>query len=123
MGLRIFLAGNLWENAEIMHFGNGLPRQSVPQGHLLRGADWLAMTDFFDSLRRRPAGRRLFLHICAYSAVPRQRIQPLIVQNIHLPVLVDVSQPQEVARQQAVPRRVSTVAEPLGILPQRKIVI
>ena len=23
---------------------NGLPRQSVPQGHLLRGADWLAMT-------------------------------------------------------------------------------
>ena len=24
--------------------GNGLPRQSVPQGHLLRGADWLAMT-------------------------------------------------------------------------------
>ena len=25
-------------------WGNGLPRQSVPQGHLLRGADWLAMT-------------------------------------------------------------------------------
>ena len=24
---------------------NGLPRQSVPQGHLLRGADWLAMTE------------------------------------------------------------------------------
>ena len=30
---------------------NGLPRQSVPQGHLLRGAHWLAMTDFFGSLR------------------------------------------------------------------------
>ena len=28
--------GERWEN--------GLPRQSVPQGHLLRGADWLAMT-------------------------------------------------------------------------------
>ena len=26
-------------------WGNGLPRQSVPQGHLLRGADWLAMTE------------------------------------------------------------------------------
>ena len=25
-------------------WGNGLPRQSVPQGHLLRGADWLVMT-------------------------------------------------------------------------------
>ena len=34
-----------------MRFGNGLPRQSVPQGHLLRGAHWLAMTGFFDSLR------------------------------------------------------------------------
>ena len=34
-----------------MRFGNGLPRQSVPQGHLLRGADWLAMTGFFDRLK------------------------------------------------------------------------
>ena len=42
-----------------MRFGNGLPRQSVPQGHLLRGADWLAMTDFFDKLR--PASPVFFL--------------------------------------------------------------
>ena len=38
---------------------NGLPRQSVPQGHLLRGAHWLAMTDFFDSLSRGGALPRL----------------------------------------------------------------
>ena len=50
MGIRNPLAGNQRKNAEIRHFRNGLPRQSVPQGHLLRGADWLAMTDFFDSL-------------------------------------------------------------------------
>ncbi len=35
-----------------MRFRNGLPRQCVPQGHLLRGAHWLAMTGFFDSLSR-----------------------------------------------------------------------
>ena len=50
MGIRSLLAANSHENARIVHFGNGLPRQSVPQGHLLRGADWLAMTGFFDSL-------------------------------------------------------------------------
>ena len=33
---RVCQGGERWEN--------GLPRQSVPQGHLLRGADWLAMT-------------------------------------------------------------------------------
>ena len=42
--IRNLLAANLHENARIVRFGNGLPRQSVPQGHLLRGADWLAMT-------------------------------------------------------------------------------
>ena len=52
VGIRNLLAGNLRKSAEIMRFGNGLPRQSVPQGHLLRGADWLAMTGFFDRLRR-----------------------------------------------------------------------
>ena len=52
MGIRNLLAANSHENARIVHFGNRLPRQSVPQGHLLRGADWLAMTDFFDSLER-----------------------------------------------------------------------
>ena len=36
-----------------MRFRNGLPRQCVPQGHLLRGAHWLAMTGFFDSLKGR----------------------------------------------------------------------
>ena len=51
VGIRNLLAGNLWKSAGIMHFGNGLPRQSVPQGHLLRGAHWLAMTGFFDRLR------------------------------------------------------------------------
>ena len=40
--------------AEIACFGNGLPRQS---------ADWLAMTDFFDSLRR-PAGRPFLYSMC-----------------------------------------------------------
>ena len=44
MGIRNLLAANSHENARIVHFGNRLPRQSVPQGHLLRGADWLAMT-------------------------------------------------------------------------------
>jgi hypothetical protein len=48
--IRNLLAANLHENARIVRFGNGLPRQSVPQGHLLRGADWLAMTGFFDRL-------------------------------------------------------------------------
>ena len=51
MRIRNLLAANLHENARIVRFGNGLPRQSVPQGHLLRGADWLAMTGFFDSLK------------------------------------------------------------------------
>ena len=39
------------KSAEFVRFRNGLPRQYVPQGRLLRGADWLAMTGFFDSLR------------------------------------------------------------------------
>ena len=52
VGIRNLLAGNLRKSAGIMRFGNGLPRQSVPQGHLLRGADWLAMTGFFDRLNR-----------------------------------------------------------------------
>ena len=43
-----------------MRFGNGLPRQSVPQGHLFRGADWLAMTGFFDSLKGVPKGTPVF---------------------------------------------------------------
>ena len=43
VGIRNLLAGNLRKSAGIMRFGNGLPRQS---------ADWLAMTDFFDSLKR-----------------------------------------------------------------------
>ena len=38
------------KSAEFVRFRNGLPRQCVPQGHLLRGAHWLAMTGFFDSL-------------------------------------------------------------------------
>ena len=38
VGIRNLLAGNLRKSAGIMRFGNGLPRQSVPQGHLLRGA-------------------------------------------------------------------------------------
>ena len=52
VGIRNLLAGNLRKSAGIMRFGNGLPRQSVPQGHLLRGADWLAMTGFFGNLRK-----------------------------------------------------------------------
>ena len=54
VGIRNLLAGNLRKSAGIMHFGNGLPRQSVPQGHLLRGADWRAMTDFFGSPKTAP---------------------------------------------------------------------
>ena len=38
VGIRNLLAGNLRKSAGIMRFGNGLPRQCVPQGHLLRGA-------------------------------------------------------------------------------------
>ena len=51
VGIRNLLARNLRKSAGIMRFGSGLPRQCVPQGHLLRGAHWLAMTGFFDSLR------------------------------------------------------------------------
>lgn len=43
MRIRNLLAANLHENARIVRFGNGLPRQSVPQGHLLRGAHWGAL--------------------------------------------------------------------------------
>ena len=57
VGIRNLLAGNLRKSAGIMRFGNGLPRQSVPQGHLLRGADWLAMTGFFDRLTTRRKSR------------------------------------------------------------------
>ena len=39
--------------------GDGFPRQCVPQGHLLRGAHWLAMTDFFDKLKQ-PCGGAFF---------------------------------------------------------------
>ena len=44
-----------------MRFRNGLPRQCVPQGHLLRGAHWLAMTGFFDSLTPACVSMRVFL--------------------------------------------------------------
>ena len=54
VGIRNLLAGNLRKSAGLMLFGNGSPRQSVPQGHLLRGADWRAMTDFFGSPKTAP---------------------------------------------------------------------
>ena len=66
VGIRNLLAGNLRKSAGIMRFGNGLPRQSVPQGHLLRGADWLAMTGFFDKLGA-VSPRRLLLHITYFT--------------------------------------------------------
>ncbi len=46
-----------------MRFGNGLPRQCVPQGHLLRGAHWLAMTGFFNRLKH-PRSHRLRGYFC-----------------------------------------------------------
>ena len=52
VGIRNLLAGNLRKSAEIMRFRNGLPRQST---------DWLAMTGFFDSLKRAPNGRSFFM--------------------------------------------------------------
>ena len=65
VGIRNLLAGNPRKSAGIMHFGNGLPRQS---------SDWLAMTGFFDSLRGGQlcpprflpfrAGARRSLHRC-----------------------------------------------------------
>ncbi len=61
VGIRSLLAGNLRKSAGIIRFGNGLPRQSVPQGHLLRGANWLAMTGYFGSLRN-TAQRVVFLY-------------------------------------------------------------
>ena len=51
VGIRNLLAGNLRKSAEIMRFRNGLPRQST---------DWLAMTGFFDSLKRAPRGAFFF---------------------------------------------------------------
>ena len=50
------------KSAEFVRFRNGLPRQCVPQGHLLRGAHWLAMTGFFDSRR---AARIIRAALCA----------------------------------------------------------
>jgi len=62
--IRNLLAANLHENARIVRFGNGLPRQSVPQGHLLRGADWLAMTGFFDRLSLPRTGEAFVSPLC-----------------------------------------------------------
>ena len=62
VGIRNLLAGNLRKSAGIMRFGNGLPRQSVPQGHLLRGADWLAMTGFFYPWDTVPRAQWAFLN-------------------------------------------------------------
>ena len=70
VGIRNLLAGNLRKSAGIVHFGNGLPRQSVPQGHLLRGAHWLAMTGFFDRLSKAASGCLAFF--CAISVRGRQ---------------------------------------------------
>lgn len=64
MRIRNLLAANLHENARIVRFGNGLPRQSVPQGHLLRGADWLAMTGFFDRLSLPRTGEAFVSPLC-----------------------------------------------------------
>ena len=85
-----------------------LSRQSLPREILLPAA----MED---------AGA-FCICVCS-SAIPRQQIQPLIVQNVHLPVLVDIGQPQEIPYQQLIPRRISAVAERTGHLPQRKIVV
>ena len=60
VGIRNLLAGNLRKSAGIMRFRNGLPHRCVPQGHLLRGAHWLAMTGFFDRLET-PSVRMVFL--------------------------------------------------------------
>ena len=50
-------------------WGNGLPRQSVPQGHVLRGADWLAMTECVgDGVLDVPSARRCR----AGNGLPRQ---------------------------------------------------
>ena len=73
VGIRNLLAGNLWKSAGIMHFGNGLPRQSVPQGHLLRGAHWLAMTGFFDSLRNTIRQDGVFFLECRRQVIERER--------------------------------------------------
>ena len=54
MGIRNLLTTDLHENAQVVYFRNGLPRQS---------ADWLAMTGFFDSLEEPPKGGSfLFYH-------------------------------------------------------------
>ena len=73
VGIRNLLAGNLRKSAGIMRFGNGLPRQSVPQGHLLRGADWLAMTGFFDSLRNTIRQDGVFFLECRGRVIERER--------------------------------------------------
>ena len=93
VGIRNLLAGNLRKSAGIMRFGNGLPRQSVPQGHLLRGADWLAMTGFFDSLKRQPFGWRfcfiqyicIFIHLCAAYYRHSAQSEPHFPPFSHVP--------------------------------------
>ena len=61
------------KSAGIMRFGNGLLRQCVPQGHLLRGADWLAMTGFFDSLRNTIRQDGVFFLECRRRVIERER--------------------------------------------------
>ena len=50
--------------------GDGFPRQCVPQGHLLRGAHWLAMTGFFDRLKAPHGGAFPYIlcQLCCVSA-------------------------------------------------------
>ena len=59
VGIRNLLAENLRKSAGIVHFGNGLPRQS---------ADWLAMTCFFDSLTKKDRHSRSFFAFTFRSA-------------------------------------------------------
>ena len=50
------------KSAGFVRFRNGLPRQCVPQGHLLRGAHWLAMTGFFYPWDTVPGAQWAFLN-------------------------------------------------------------
>ena len=71
VGIRNLLAGNLRKSAGIMRFGNGLPRQCVPQGHLLRGAHWLAMTGFYIPQPQEMRGKMTDAPFALYCKMPR----------------------------------------------------
>ena len=70
MGIRNLFRQEPAKSAEFVRFRNGLPRQSVPQGHLLRGADWRAMTGFSAARKQHPDGCCFLELVAGFPPLP-----------------------------------------------------